>query len=136
MIDASKLTDEQVKIAAAAYSKAYDEQLPNVAWIKKHNIALRAAAPYLQIPWDEIKDWEFANFWDTINSSGSPFRLRSNLNNFVEKRNIALLPPPPDPRREALVKAFEEAKDKFDSDFVWSESLADIALKALDGIKP
>lgn len=91
-----KLTDEQVDRAARAGSKAasdlgFPDRLATSTEQEQKEMAhkvMRAAAPYLQLSWDEMDYDEIAEA-----SRRAPFDavvMCQIINNFIEKRNSAL----------------------------------------------
>jgi hypothetical protein len=124
-----KLTDEQVARAVEAYYKAGPtptawETVPSAT---KYRIGeqLRAAAPFLQAPWEMPTDCEIEQF-----EAVPQYSVRSRLCQFVQVRNAGLLPNPVDPRREAVIA---EILDGTAKGSIRAEILADRILAALDG---
>ncbi len=121
MIDASKLTDEQLNMAADAFAAR-----PGAFTVD----GLRAAAPYLQVPWDVPTECEWRECMRLDNNRLMDDHLSACV--FVEKRNAALLPTTPDPRREAILKILNSVL--LPKEYLEATVLE--ILKAIDGIKP
>lgn len=113
----AELTQDQVDRAV----KAMDAYTPTVITNTELGHMVRAAAPFLQLPWDEPTEEESS----VIHSSDLGLRLtssfdknkRSILSDFVLRRNAALLPKPVDPRKKVVVGLllgrFEEDVEAF-----------------------
>ena len=125
----AQLTEQQLSDAAADMHKAWlagERDWNNIAAIGSH---------YTQVPWDEPTDAEV----QTITSTDLGLRLttytdelkRSIVSNFVRRRNAALSPKPPDPRRDKIITvlAGDSSLNKTYGD------MADRILKALDEVK-
>ena len=101
----AELTEQQLDQAAAAYGMAYggDAEGPSDA----RREGLRAAAPFLQIPWEPPTKEEAKSFHEnyyTFASTSIPSTLHA-LRRFIANRNAALLPKPVDPRFEKIRSA-------------------------------
>lgn len=131
------LNDKELKLAAEAMFKAWYEKTPlSMDWTKGNQpmwiAAARAAAPFLQLPWDEPTDDETY----AVNSKGSSYlqapheMVRALLRRFVSNRNRSLLPNP-NPRRDAILRAMEGSGVA--RPFI--EKYADVILAALDEVK-
>lgn len=137
------LSDEQVERAAKLYQDEVHRGTPRIlGWDEcsvedQKDIArcLRAAAPFLQLPWDEPTAEEKQNFLGTVHpESNYAATILDSVEEFVRRRNAALLPKPVHPRRDAiLVIMREELKSlRGDKEFC---SAADRILAALDEVK-
>jgi hypothetical protein len=141
-----KLTDERIEVAARAIFNAALERNREIGipiegpqtWDEwgssiheTYRIVARAAAPFLQAPWEMPTEKEAETLHANIVACGSDLRgMRHALTTFVEGRNLALLPKPVDPRRERLVAELMNARG---SQFVMShEEFADRILAAID----
>lgn len=128
------LTYEQVEKAVEAYYKAGPtgpswETLPSPT---KYRIGeqLRAAAPFLQAPWEMPTEKDMVAFVGGVVRKelpgGEHFDWTPALTQFVACRNAALLPRPVDPRRERIINALSVGCGNVDL-------TADRILAALDG---
>lgn len=87
----AQLTDEQVKKAAEAYAETWmDSKNFDMPTLRLE--CLRAAAPHLQLPWDDPSNEELETLYREV-PYGCGHRLA--LQYFVRRRNAALLPKPP-----------------------------------------
>jgi hypothetical protein len=131
------LTDERIEAAAKAMGNAINEQVsihrrmiirtPHGCDIETTRAGLRAAAPFLQMPWEMPTDKECRELHAlTDNEVGHALRQ------FVCDRNAALIPKPADPRREKVKTALIGEV----STFLWNTEeayrAADRILAALD----
>jgi transposase len=98
-----KLTDEQLHRAARAAddlakSLGFPEMAPHISDDERNNVlfmSLRAAAPYLQLPWDEPTEKEAYACQDAPNvQDNEPQQV---IAEFVRRRNAALIPKPENP---------------------------------------
>lgn len=129
----TELTDEQIDRAVDCAALATGEKRFDREYAR-HNF--RAAAPFLQLPWDEPSDAEidvFSNiaYGRTVNVVGEVCRNISQmvLREFVRRRNATLLPKPVDSRRAAILKAYKPYGYNPD------EELMAAILDALDEVK-
>lgn len=113
----TKLTDEQIEAAAKAMFDDFrnnhiavmgDTGIPG--WLDVHGFSkdkykqfARAAAPFLQMPWDVPSEREIANRPNECSYTSARAILRS----FVHNRNAKLIPKPVDPRRDKIARAIE-----------------------------
>lgn len=84
----AELTDNQVKRAWEAFCDG-----------NRGLSGLRTAAPFLQLPWDEPNQEEWAQLSFTNSSDAEKFRA------WIRRRNAALIPKPVDPRIDLIDKA-------------------------------
>jgi hypothetical protein len=87
----AELTKEQLEQAYIAYDncqKSYQRINPYER--------LKAAAPYLQLPWAPPTQYEILKFYAGPNTANL-------LMQFVEYRNADIAPKPVDPRRERII---------------------------------
>jgi hypothetical protein len=132
----AELTDEQVKQAAEISSSTRTHSL---SWNGPRSekgmdlwlSTMRAAAPFLQLPWDEPSMDEANEIEQNIPRNAPPVdQLMRALTVFVHRRNAALIPKPFDPRKEVIVRVLsEQPKD------AWYKDTADRILAALDEVK-
>jgi hypothetical protein len=135
----AELTDEQVRLATkaandVAISFGFPEMAGKVTAEEQENIMLmtmRAAAPLLQIPWDEPSMDETNAIEREIPRHAPPCdQLMRALSLFVHRRNAVLMPKPVDLRKEVIVRVLsEQPKD------AWYKDTADRIIAALDGEK-
>lgn len=140
-----KLTDEQIEAAAKAMYESTPcgiqwESLPKHEWIH----AARAAAPFLQAPWDMPSSDEHMAFIRDTNETQIPGGVRFNFSGalklFISRRNASLLPKPVDPRREKIAAEVQKIKDEARSgpiDYVnpTPSEIADRIITALDELE-
>jgi hypothetical protein len=123
----AELTKEQMKQAIYAQSdaiKKYQEALPFpqfIDTIAKHEelceTGLRAAAPYLQLQWDEPTDAEVHQ----ANTKGSSYCVVPNeaarvlIVRFINHRNAAFQPKPVDPRRKVIEDVLRSHRAQIDN---------------------
>ena len=107
-------TQGQIEVAAKAMYAA-DENCASVidhpthpyAWVRptvnrdKYRKYARAAAPFLQMPWEEVTAEES----ETIHRGTGHLSVALVIKRFVELRNAALVPKPVDPRESIIVHA-------------------------------
>ena len=110
-----KLTDEQLEQAFNAAWEAGEyttEEVTEERIRENFRTVIRAAAPYLQAPWEpptvEEEDISY-NLWQTPSVS-----CKMLLADFINRRNAALLPKPVDPsqwlcRLEKIVNILRES---------------------------
>lgn len=140
----AELTDEQVDRAAKAHFDcgaipSWDgasEQTKD-AWRK----SIRAAAPFLQLPWEPptFEDINEATYqYGKLSRSGydtkdnpppNTYAMTSALQEFVRRRNAALMPKP-DPRLHKVICAMSG----FTSDRKLEDTIAKQILAALDEV--
>jgi len=105
----AELTEQQLRLAAEAWGKsAHAQNDPIGANLHCFMRALEAAAPYLQLPWDEPSEEEVEEAMDAVIRAHSlmgrerNWKVREVIREFVNRRN-----PPPykpiDPRRGKIV---------------------------------
>jgi hypothetical protein len=118
-------TEQQLDQAAAAYGITYggDAEGPSDA----RREGLRAAAPFLQLPWEPPTEEEVASLYGHVGI----IRIHDGIREFVRHRNDAIQPKPVYPRREALIGFLKTDSWK---DMRWTE-LADRILAAIDAAK-
>ena len=103
----AELTQEQIKQAMWA---AHSAAAPGFEWgnlserdVERYSLAVKAAAPFLQLPWDEPTEDEVTSIYNycanTIDGNLTPRCLCE----FVRRRNTALLPKMVDPRIAKLI---------------------------------
>jgi hypothetical protein len=147
----AELTEQQIDLAARASSAcvsklgyparlAYATEEENKAMAHE---AMRAAAPFLQLPWDEPTEEE-SYFCSDVVQANEP---QDVIGEFVRRRNAAILTKPVDPRRErirsVLVNLFASVDpQKIARDFGSARELQRMLdeaetkmLAALDGVK-
>lgn len=141
-----KLTDEQVEQAAREVARTmsnlgYPEALAYAS--EKHRkedvfCALRTAAPFLQLLWNEPTAEEVSNIAHAVRMSTKRevfvttkcidmLELVGVLREFVRRRNATFLPKLVDPRRAAIVHVLREYPDR-------APEIADKILTALDEV--
>lgn len=153
----SKLTEEQIEAAAKEGYSAADNQYNksgiahrystnHISWnelaeVTKDmwRVAVRYAAPFLQVPWDEptfeeLKkacfDFTYCENRDST-CMGIPLGpMRDAFSKFVSRRNDDLIQKPVDPRREKLLRAVNAIRTH-ESAYTSSEMVTAI-LAALD----
>lgn len=136
-----ELTDEQVDRAAKEFwlSPKWGYGTPGEGVGENAKVGLRAAAPFLQLPWDEPTEDEAHVIHSTNLGLGLTSSFDRNvfevLCRFVRRRNAALLPKPVDPRREAVMNVLRQSVGVVDSYSNGPECVADRILDAIDGIK-
>lgn len=84
-------------------------------------------APFLQLPWDEMTKEEFRSI--NCEFATTSFHI---VQEFIRRRNAALIPKPVDPRKkaiEAILRARYTAED------VLIPSIANEIIQSLDGAK-
>lgn len=116
-----KLTDEQVEQAAKAMFTAWYSKTPlNMDWGDANKpmwiAAAHAAAPFLQLPWDEPTREEFSSIHDSsicLYGDGKLCRAVSDaLRQFILIRNAAMISKPVDPRIQAVEGVLEMLTDE------------------------
>lgn len=120
----AELTDDQVKAATAAIAKQFGGAVDGVL---AENM-LRAAAPFLQLPWDDPTKKELERF--RVHGVAD---FRGEIHNFIRSRNAALMSKPVDPRLDVLYALLQEVGALKPSDDM--TSVATRILAALDGVK-
>lgn len=126
-----ELTNEQVEQAVEA---ARNTRTPVLSWsgsgsengLELWRNTMRAAAPFLQLPWDEPTEDELLMLCGT----GGGYHSRTAIIEFVRRRNAALATKPVDPRIEKVKAVL--AKRYTAEDALLPAVAADI-LAALDG---
>ncbi len=123
----AELTKEQLDRAIDSY-----ESIPLLGDVGTRGFIRRcliAAAPYLQLPWDEPTEKEL---FDAKCGWGieRPFAICEEMRQFVRIRNAALLPKPVDPRREKI----EEILSRHVKD--GADQTIDRILAVLNEVKP
>jgi hypothetical protein len=93
------VTKYQLEQAQVAYRKALPPEDPCAYLMESIRDGLAAAAPFLQLPWDDPTHDEIVDGTKRI-LMGMP--CKEVLQRFVRNRNAALLPKPVDPRRERV----------------------------------
>ena len=138
MFDVSKLTDEQVEKAAQV---AFDSDNTVSRWIGAEKAtksfwrnAIRAAAPYLQLPIEPPTEQEIHDATSNFENSkrvGTPNSRAMGLalGWVMAHRNAANFPKP-DPRKEKLGKLLRAYKTTFDYDL---EKLMDVVIDIVEG---
>lgn len=131
----NRLTDEQIEAAAKAIFLAPTEGNENTSsWNfdtlpfaakDRYRIIARAAAPFLQMPWEIPTSEEMV---DGIRN-GSVGGTSEALIQFIKRRNAALLPKPVDPRRAKILAALMEHTPNRTLRY---EDMADLILATLD----
>lgn len=121
----SGLTDEQIEAAA----KAMLERDACPIGIEHYRMLARAAARFLQMPWEmptpeEVRQYERPRLDEPAklrmgNDCLPSFRLRHEaLCEFIKYRNASLIPKPVDPRREKLKRVLIADHARSHEDFV------------------
>jgi hypothetical protein len=74
---------------------------------------LRAAAPFLQLPWDEPIKEEIDRACDDCDAGGDNFRstLEYLIKEFVRRRNAVIHPKPVDPRVDEIALIICQSRD-------------------------
>jgi len=121
-----ELKKEQLKAAKLAATKATQYEYLKSEDNERWEIALTAAAPYLQSPW-EMPTLAEANL---VHDDLHRMSTCDALSLFVNRRNAALVPPPEDPRREKIMQAINSV-EAFETRY--NERVADAIVKVLDG---
>lgn len=134
LVQTMNLTDEQIEAAAKAMYEGSNQgtMLPyGVPWNgmnfgERHRwlVALRAAAPFLQMPWEMPTAGEVEK---ALCANGTTEALLQ----FVRSRNASLIPKPVDPRREKVINILCHA-DRSPEPAIDANKLADRILAALD----
>lgn len=112
------LSEEKIEAAAKIYQDEVHRGTPGIlGWDEcsfddQKDIArcLRAAAPFLQLSWDEPTEGAIGAAAIDLFGSSRNVDLLVTLDvckQFVRRRNAALLPNPVDPRTKAIRKAME-----------------------------
>lgn len=96
-----QLTEEQIKLASNAFEKAFNGDGRSLPY--QMATAVRAAAQFLQLPWEEPTLAEIKSIRES-DPAGTRDAIYL-LNAFVRSRNLALLPKAVDPRREKIIAA-------------------------------
>jgi hypothetical protein len=120
----AELTEQQIEQASKASRLAYDESTE----VDCIGDSLRAAAPYLQLPWEPPMSGEINAIFDTMRHVD--FSTFAVVCEFVRRRNAAFQPKPVDPRREKIIAALD--KQYLNGE---SSKIADAILAALDEVK-
>lgn len=124
-----ELTNDQVELAVQAFVAEFGpaDSLEGIA--EQRKIAMRAAAPFLQLPWDEPSTDELGSCFTTAYKKDgySPTQMDINfiLTWFVRRRNAALAPNPVDPRINAIARVLQENSP------LWGKSGTDLAEKVI-----
>jgi hypothetical protein len=137
------LTDEQIEAAAKRIWASSDRSGYKWSEIASEAKAVymemaRAAAPFLQVPWDKATFDEATNFIDYQISdrqrNGSNIMATLDaLAIFIGNRNASLIPKPVDPRREKVINSLDAGLPRYQSwDRNAAELLTDRILAALD----
>jgi hypothetical protein len=141
----AELKQEQLMLAVEAQSEAIkrwqNTESEHMPWgTKKYHLGmcqsgLRAAAPYLQFPWENVTDQEISMIAEA--QARDPFGVQCAVVAFVNMRNAALLPKPVDPRRKKIAEILMEPVSplvlaNFRTE---AEVYADRILAALDEVK-
>lgn len=84
----AELTEQQLESAKQELAKVFGGPMDDVLMTNM----LRAAAPFLQLPWDEPSEQECEQFY-RLNSQARP-SPRSALEDFVRRRNATLMEKP------------------------------------------
>lgn len=125
-----KLTDEQIEAAAKAMRESHDVIDGRTDF---YGSMARAAAPFLQAPWEMPIGQEVHLLCDAVarkvSSSNGGIHPETLLREFVSRRNAALLPKPVDPSRERIIVALLYGTDGARA---IAEKLVDRILAALD----
>jgi hypothetical protein len=119
----AELTEVQLERAREAFSRGHGSPVP----LEER---LRAVAPYLQLPWAEATEKEV----EVLQIEG-PRSASVALNNFIFRRNAALLPKREDHRRKRILDILREFNLREDM-YVWptldEERYVDRILAVLD----
>ena len=133
----AELTEQQIEQAIVAFNNFEGHQKTGEILSMKERM-LRAA-PYLQLPWDELTEVEIQSALITFDNS---LRMRvdsqearldamaQSLGWLIASRNAALQPKPVDPQREKIVDAIHRY-----GYFGNKEALADDIIAALGEVK-
>jgi hypothetical protein len=133
-----QLTDEQIEAAAKRIWASGDRSGYKWSEIASEAMAIyremaRAAAPFLQMPWEIPSDEEERQLFADVSKrapSISPVKL---VIGFIARRNASLIPKPVDPRRDKVVNSLNDSLPRYQSwDRAAAELLADRILAALD----
>lgn len=134
----AKLTKNQLSLATKAYYGALPGTDPAGYHTSSIEKGLEAAAPFLQLPWDEPTDEEIAEIirqhwhWNGRRKHISEV-VRFIAGQFVDRRNAAFTPKPADPRREKIIAALR--KREFPIDLENEVRMVDNIIDALDAVK-
>jgi hypothetical protein len=129
----AELTDEQIMEAAKSLCKTSGNKWDNLylGQTKSYLAMAVAAAPFLQLSWDEPSMNEANAIERNLPRQAPPCdQLMRALSLFVSHRNSILVPNPVDPRKEVIVRVLsEQPKD------AWYKDTADRILAALGEVK-
>jgi hypothetical protein len=126
------LADEQLVAASKAMfaSSPQSKQWREIGSLEKQIYLSQAlaAAPFLQMPWDEPTRKEATECWqETKHINPVGVAVQAQMVVFVRRRNASLIPKPVDPRREKILGAMRDSRLA-----IIRELLADRILAALD----
>ena len=143
MIDVSKLTEQQVEMAAQTlffteYGGLEPPKMSDQARMRFSAMA-RAAASSLQLPIEPPSEAEIDVLYVVFLQSKGDAKdsVGAACRELIRRRNAAKFPKP-DPRREKLIAAFNLARGSSDlvtANKTWADTCADIAIAALDEVK-
>lgn len=123
----AELTQEQIERAAEEYKRIF-----NGAMCEKRS--LRAAAPFLQLPWDEPNEREVRLIADEVLGHGErDSMVREVITAIVRRRNAALMPKPVDPRLGVIFPLLNEVGTLRPGEDM--TAIANRILAALDAVK-
>lgn len=101
-----ELSEEQIELAAQNFAKCFPNSgvgyLPISDAVTVAN-GLRAAAPFLQLPWNAPTDNELVRIGSRL-SFETRGAINAAIRSFVHMRNAALIPKPVDPIKELILK--------------------------------
>lgn len=104
------VTDEQVKNALMAFYASGDLHEATREDIQVGmKRAMKAAAPYLQIPWELPSDKEVRSFLSDATNASNGKSIEHCLRQFVYRRNTTLCPEPIDVRRLKVLRIIGDA---------------------------
>lgn len=120
-----QFTEQQIDRAREAFCESYGSKWQSEKFIE----SLCAAAPFLQLPWDEPTEEEsFRAYKDEDHIMPRIKGFEQALQYFVRRRNAILIPYSVDPRRKAIVEVLKQYPDR-------APEIADKILEALDEVK-
>jgi hypothetical protein len=126
----AELTEQQINDAVDAFGAEWDQQKGLGAnRIICERRGLSAAAPFLQLPWDEptVEEYDIAVRDVRIGNTANGVDIARSI---VRRRNAALQPKPVDPRRDAIRRVVEALRKTGDVCSV--EDAVDVFIKVLD----
>ena len=138
-----KLTDEQIEqaalagLAASTWTGCQNWQAIGLIGREEWKAFVRAAAPYLQMPWEPPTKEEvlsaLATYDNSVVRSGHQSAMTLTLGWLIAARNAALQPKPVDPRRDKITAALCKRLYPYGHVLENIEPMADDILAALDG---